>query len=371
MSRKGYLLLFLSLILVNVAFASKQSELEKITSKIANLKKYLTQRHIKKQSLSNELEIIEKKIATINLQVHQLDQKIDLQKRALKSLQKKQQQYQQKLKKQQQALKKQLRAAYQMGQHSYLQLFLSQQQPSESSRILTYYQAINQARVNIIKDFLDNLQQINTNQARINEELKVLQQLKKKRVKVEQQLLQQQQQRKHLVSQLVRQIKTGKQRIARLQADKKQLQTIVNNLNTKRAYEKFSGVPFARLQHRLPWPVKGHITRDYGQLYDGRLRSNGVFIRAALNSPVRAIASGKVIFANWLRGYGNLLIVSHNDGYMTLYAHNNALFKQIGDTVVPGEEIALVGNSGGLSDAGLYFEIRYKGKTRDPARWCH
>ena len=371
MARISCLLLILSLIFVNVTFASKQSELEKISSKIASLKKYLMQRHVAKKSLSNELGVIEKKVATINLQLYQLDKKIKLQKQTLKPLQKKQRRYEKKMKTQQQELGKQLRAAYQIGQHSYLQLLLSQQKPSEISRMLFYYQAINQTRINIIQDFLRSLQQISTNQARINKKLMALQQLRKVRITAERQLLRQQQQRKKLVNQLRRQIKTGQQRIALLQADKKQLQTVVNNLKLQKTYEKFSGAPFADLRHRLPWPVNGRVTRNYGELYDGRLTSNGVFISAKLNSSVRAIANGKVIFANWLRGYGNLLIISHNGGYMTLYAHNNALLKQVGQSVLAGEEIALVGNSGGLSDAGLYFEIRYKGKTRDPAVWCH
>ena len=370
MHRIRWLWFILIIIVTTNIFAAQPSELEKIAAKIISLKKYLTEKRAKKDSLTTELSAAEKKISYANLRIRNIDEKIKQQQRALSPLQSKQKQYQAKLNTQQQQLAKQLRTAYQMGQHSYLQLFLSQQQPSDIDRLSVYYRAINQARSELIQQFTQNLKRVKNNQLAINNKLNALQQLKNKRVVAEQQLIQQQRQRKQLLGRISAQIKTSQQRVTQLQADKQHLQKVVDNLNVEKTYQKFTGVSFANLRHRLPWPVDGHVTRKYGQLYDGRLISNGVFIIAPLDSPVRAVAAGKVIFANWLRGYGNMIIISHGGGYMTLYAHNNSLFKQVGDAVKPGEEIAIVGNSGGLTDPGLYFEIRYRGKTRDPALWC-
>lgn len=365
----GCLILILSLSCTGFA-TNEKTKLQQLTAKIASLKKSLFSKTEKKQSLSDELESLDKKINLASLKVHAVQQKIRAQNKKLTPLLQQQKKLQQQLAAQRQALAKQLVAIYQTGQHSYLQLFLNQQDPSQLSRLTTYYQALNKARSKLIADFMQNLVEVKKNQQAINVVIDNLQQLKQKRVQEQKQLQQQQYARKRVLRTINQQIKSGQQRIAHLEKNKRHLQNVVNNLNAQKAYAKLAGVSFYRLRHKLPWPVKGRITRHYRQPYDGRLLSNGVFISAPENDSVRAIASGQVIFANWLRGYGNMLIISHKGDYMTLYAHNNALLVQVGDKINPGEQIALVGNSGGLVKPGLYFEIRYKGKTRDPAIWC-
>jgi septal ring factor EnvC (AmiA/AmiB activator) len=350
--------------------ANEKTKLQQLTAKIATLKKSLLTKTQKQQSLNGELENAEKKISQVSLKVHRVQQKIRVQNKKLNPLLRQQQKLQQQLSEQRQALAKQLVAIYQTGQHSYLQLFLNQQDPNQVSHLTTYYQALNKARTDLIASFMKNLVKVKQNQQAINVIIGELQILKQKRVSEQRRLQQQQQSRKNLLRKIKRQIKNSKQRIAGLEKNKRHLQGVVNNLSAEKAYEKLSGVSFNRLRRRLPWPVKGRMTRNYGQRYDDRLISNGVFISAPSGRVIRAIASGQVIFANWLRGYGNMLIINHKGGYMTLYAHSSALLKQVGDKVKPGEEIALVGNSGGLINPGLYFEIRYKGKTRNPGLWC-
>lgn len=365
----GCLILVLSLSCTSFA-ANEKTKLQQITAKIASLKKSLFSKTAKKQSLSGELESLDKKINLASLKVHAVPQKIRVQNKKLKPLLRQQKKLQQQLSAQRQALAKQLVAIYQTGQHSYFQLFLNQQDPGQLSRLTTYYQDLNKARSKLIADFMQNLAQVEKNQQAINDVIGDLQQLKQQRLQEQKTLQRQQQSRKKILRTINRQIKSSKQHIASLEKNKRHLQSVINNLNAQKAYAKLAGVSFYRLRHKLPWPVKGRITRNYRQHYDGRLLSNGVFISTPENRSVRAIATGQVIFANWLRGYGNMLIISHKGGYMTLYAHNNALLVQMGEKVRPGEQIALVGNSGGLVKPGLYFEIRYKGKTRNPATWC-
>jgi septal ring factor EnvC (AmiA/AmiB activator) len=364
------LILLLSLSCTSFA-AHEKTKLQQITAKIASLKKSLFSKTEQKQSLSDELESLDKKINLASLKVHAVQEKIKLQNKKLKPLLRQQKKLQQQLAAQRQALSKQLVAIYQAGQHSYMQLFLNQQDPSQLSRLTTYYQALNKARSRLIADFMQNLTEVEHNQKAINVVIDNLQQLKQKRLQEQKKLQQQQRTRKRILRTLNQQINSSKHRIAGLEKNKRHLQNVINNLNAQKAYANLAGVSFYRLRHKLPWPVKGRITRNYRQRYDDRLLSNGVFISAPENRSVRAIASGQVIFANWLRGYGNMLIINHKGGYMTLYAHNNALLVQVGDKVKPGEQIALVGNSGGLIKSGLYFEVRYKGKTRNPALWCH
>src|SRR5690606_973826 len=128
--------------------------------------------------------------------------------------------------------------------------------------------------------------------------------------------------------------------------------------------------PFPKLKGKLPWPVQGRLTGDYGEPRDGGpLKWNGVLVEAERGTPVRAIYHGRVVFAEWLAGLGLLLIVDHGDGFMSLYGHNDALLKEAGDWVAPGEPIAQVGDSGGQARVGLYFEIRRDGEPVNPHQW--
>jgi septal ring factor EnvC (AmiA/AmiB activator) len=344
--------------------------LDKINAKLLTLKNYLLHKQTKKNGLQTELSQIETQISQANLRVYHANKKISQQQKHLTPLQRKQAELQQQLIVQREALTEQLRAAYQMGQHTSLQLFLSQQSPSDVSRMASYYQALNQARTQRINAYLQSLQDIKTNQTNISGVLLKLQSLKAKRLQEQKVLQQKSRNRKVLLTKLTRQIKTSQQRIATLTANKKHLQHVVDNLAVSTPAPPSTGQDFASLKHRLRWPVKGKIIRKYGQIYDGRLHSNGVFFSAALNTPVQAVAGGEVIFANWLRGYGNMVIVSHRGGYMTLYGHNNSILVTVGQTVNAGDQIALAGNSGGLANSGMYFEVRYRSKTRNPALWC-
>ena len=129
--------------------------------------------------------------------------------------------------------------------------------------------------------------------------------------------------------------------------------------------------PFGKLKGKLPWPVVGKPSNRFGRYRNGTsLRWQGLTIPSTEGNRVEAIHSGRIVFADWLRGSGLLVIIDHGDGYMSLYAHNQSLLKEIGDWVNPGDTIATVGNSGGQQRSGLYFEIRHNGKPTDPKRWC-
>lgn len=136
------------------------------------------------------------------------------------------------------------------------------------------------------------------------------------------------------------------------------------------AIAEASEAAFSDRKGRLRWPVKGELGGRFGTpRAEGVTNWRGVFIRASNGAEVRAVAGGKVVFSDWLRGFGNLVIIDHGDGYMTVYGNNEAIFKNPGDNVKTGEVIASVGVSGGQEESGLYFEIRYRGQPQDPARW--
>jgi septal ring factor EnvC (AmiA/AmiB activator) len=144
------------------------------------------------------------------------------------------------------------------------------------------------------------------------------------------------------------------------------LQESLANLDAPR-----SAQPFAGMQGKLLLPVEGRISHRFGnQRNQGKLRWHGIFIDAAEGESVYAVHYGRVVFSDWLRGFGLLMIVSHGEGYMSLYGHNQALFRETGDWVSAGEVIAAVGDSGGQDKTGLYFEIRIDGKPNNPQNWC-
>ena len=126
---------------------------------------------------------------------------------------------------------------------------------------------------------------------------------------------------------------------------------------------------FSAVRGQLAWPVPGRLVNDYGQPRAGSLRWNGVLVGAESGTSVRSLYYGRVVFADWLAGMGLLLVIEHGEGYMSLYGHNEALLKEAGDWVEPGERVALVGDSGGQGTPGLYFEIRRAGEPQNPHRW--
>ena len=136
--------------------------------------------------------------------------------------------------------------------------------------------------------------------------------------------------------------------------------------------DRFDGKPFEQLKGQLALPVKGKVSNKFGRPRpDSPVLWRGLQVNAAHGQAVKAIAAGRVVFADWLRGFGNLLIIDHGQSYMSLYANNETLFKQVGDTVRGGDSIASVGNTGGNENSGLYFELRHKGKPLDPMKWIN
>lgn len=168
-----------------------------------------------------------------------------------------------------------------------------------------------------------------------------------------------------------------------MQEDERRLQRLLDSLATaprdnsqtpaegELASEGTEHTPFLTLRGRLQWPSRGKLTTRYGSARKvGKLKWQGVNIKAPEGTEVHAISHGRVAFSDWLRGFGLLTIIDHGDGYMSLYGGNQSLFKEVGDWVEAGEVIAGVGNSGGRKNSALYFEIRHNGKPTNPLKWC-
>jgi septal ring factor EnvC (AmiA/AmiB activator) len=168
---------------------------------------------------------------------------------------------------------------------------------------------------------------------------------------------------------LSKQLLSSQQQLNKLKAEENNLTQALNKLAAMiKAEIDLTGL--SKLKNRLSWPVKGKISHSFGTKKQGYLTWKGVLISAPISHQVSTIHNGTVLFSDWLKGYGLLTVVDHGNGYMSLYAHNQTLLKSVGDRVETGEPIALVGQSGGQSSSGLYFEIRHQGKALNPKIWC-
>jgi septal ring factor EnvC (AmiA/AmiB activator) len=266
-------------------------------------------------------------------------------------------------------LAQQLRSAYTTGQHDYLKLLLNQDQSEKIQRTISYYQYLNQARTKEIDKFQVTIAQLLRISTEHQAQIAHLQQLKSTQLQQDNQLRANKKQRSTTLAKLSRQLLSSKQQLNKLKAEE-------NNLN--QALSKLAAIiqaeidltGLSKLKRKLSWPVKGRLLHNFGTRKQGYLKWKGVLISAPISRQVQTIHNGTVLFSDWLKGYGLLTVIDHGNGYMSLYAHNQTLLKSVGDRVETGEPIALIGQSGGLEQSGLYFEIRHKGKALNPKLWC-
>ena len=267
----------------------------------------------------------------------------------------------------------QVQAAYRLGQQSNVKLLLNQNSPEKVSRVLKYYDYVLAARTDKMSAYIDNLAQITETEAGIRRNTDALNRSKNQLLTEQQQLQDKQQQRQTTLARLNETIDNKDvelEQLTKQQADVEKLLAKVSAVLGNRPFNN-SNSPFAKQRGKLNWPAEGRIAHGYGSYrVQGKLKWEGVVIRAAEGSPVRAVHQGRVAVASYLNGLGLFIILDHGDGYHTLYAHNQTLLRQEGSWVEAGEVIASVGNSGGQQQAGLYFEIRHNVATLNPSQWC-
>ena len=269
------------------------------------------------------------------------------------------------------SLSAQLRAAYLMGRNEPLKLLLNQRNPAEFGRNLAYYGYFGRLRASQIASINENILKIDELDAQIEAEDLQLAQLEEDRRTGLEELDTARKQRGRVLANLEKESRSRSASLKRLETQQAQLEQLLRDLN--RALADSTPVdpndPFGKLRGKLAWPVAGKLTAGFGDTRTGAVRWNGLMIAADRGSPVKAVHSGRVVYADWLPGMGLLIIVDHGNGYLSLYGHNETLFKQTGATVEAGDTISAAGDSGGRSQSGLYFEIRRAGKPVDPRPW--
>lgn len=411
--------------LLSPAFADEraqtQQKLDATRQDIAELQKVLGKLQQEKSGVQKELRTTETDIGKLEKQVEALQQELKKTEGELERLDNEKKKLQSARVEQQRLIAIQARSAYQNGREEYLKLLLNQQNPEQFARTLTYYNYLSQARLEQLRSFNETLRQlagveqdIAQQQAQLlaqrgnldsrrqeleavrNERQQVLAKLNSD-VKARGQKLQARQQDQAELSRVLKSIEETLARQAR-EAEQARKRALLAQQEAEKQRQREAqagrdeapktprpslgplvsssgetyGGAFSAARGKLPWPVDGRLLARFGESRggDARAKWDGVMISASLGSQVRAVHGGRVVFADWLRGAGLLVILDHGNGYLSLYGHNQSLLKRAGDIVKAGDAISTVGNSGGQDSAGLYFAIRQQGRPSDPAQWC-
>ncbi len=391
----------------NAEVSDKSEELNEVQSGINAAGQNMQRSQLQKNTLNTQLGEVEKLYGRTAALLRTLQGQVEQKRQNLTKIRQEMQKLQDEVAKQNKELAGQMKAAYAMGQKEKLKLLLNQQDPALSSRMLVYYDYLNKARLaklSNISESMTHLDQLSTQQQQETELLeKNLEQKKAEQITVDGV----RKRRAELLTRLKSDFSSNEQQIIHLKESENKLKNLVSSLQrstndltfeveqTKKLHKAVEVAPeskdlpdsgddfskissaaaggdFSSLKGQLPWPVKGKLVNKFGSARAESAESiwDGVLIDAGEGTEIRAITSGKVVFSDWLRGYGLLIIIDHGKGYMSLYAFNQSLYRQMGDWVNVGEVIASVGQSGGRSRSGLYFGIRNKGKPVDPLEWC-
>lgn len=345
-----------------------------LQSQIDSVLKDIAKEKNRYSDLERKLSEVEKRIQTHAVKLRSLDAEVKKSSQRLAELKKKKATQSQALTEQQQLLAKQLRAAWVAGNQERLQLWLSGGDVKMFGPMLTWYDYINQRRVENVVDISNEIEVLAQLEQQLADADNKLRKLRAKEAQNAKLLTEARKSRKALLSSSQAKIKAEKDQLQALRAEDARLKSLIKRLKEAAAKAPPPAkptTPFSKLVGKLRWPVKGKIISDYGEpRADGRLKWNGVTLRAKRGAKVSAVADGEVIYADWLGRLGLLMIVDHGDNYLTLYGHNEALYKKPGDKVLAGELLSSVGDSGGRKDTALYFEVRKGADFRNPHLWC-
>lgn len=362
------------ILLSNASYAtdlqSRQHELKQVQRQISQQQNTLKSTSKQRARLLTLLKQDEQAIAKVAQKASEIQGEIKKIDKELNELVERQQELNKLKKIQQDTLSTQLVSAYMTGKHDYTKMLLNQQNPSQMERMLAYYQYLNKARMQAIENLkltLTELTQLSQQERERKTQLNALminQQQETKQLKIEQQ------QRQKTLSQLQRTLNNKGAELEQLQIEEANLKRMLDEAAKQKIINAQSMSGLSKLAGKISWPTQGQIRHKFGEVRSKGITWKGVILAAPEGQDIRVIAPGKVIYADWLKGFGMVMVVDHGKGYMSLYGHAQTLLKPVGSSVKTGDVIALVGRSGGQSQSGLYFEIRHKGYAINPAKYC-
>ena len=361
------------------------AELERLRGRIETLKTTLAGAEESRAEAADSLRESERAISQANRGLHELNQQQREVQARLRELGAQSKRAESDIAAQRERLGRVLLRQYQGGERDYFKVVFGGGDPNAIARDLSYAGYISRAQAQFIQSLRKGLKRLQEFAEQTRERSAELNDIESNQQKERKALLGQQIARRQVLERISAQIRIQRREIGVLQRDEQRLSKLIEELGriiaaeprrrpgirNERTPEAGAGNDqFARLKGRLRLPIRGELTNRYGaKRAEGGVTWKGLFIRADPGGEVRAVAGGRVVFADWIRGFGNLLIVDHGQSYLSIYGNNETLIRQLGSRVGAGEVIATVGNSGGNPESGLYFELRHEGHTFDPMKW--
>ncbi len=351
----------------------RESELASLRQRIDAIRLEERATRDEHDTLLQNLETAEERIGELTRQLRGHAQRAEVQRRRLATLEVDQHKAADRLERERAVLARQLRGAYLQGRQGRLQLWLKQEDPAQAGRAATYYDYFYRARAAQVAAVRDAASALDATAMALQTEAAALSAVQAEAAAERGELEAQRATRRAAAAALAVRLREQGQTLEGLRRDEAQLQRLLEALR-----EALVGIPddqpdsppFTARRGELPWPAAGELAARFGEPRTAGPVWDGVLITAPAGTEVRAVHRGRVAFAEWLRGFGLLLILDHGDGYMSLYGHNDSLLKETGEWVEAGEPVGVVGSSGGRDDTGVYFAIRHRGRALDPSAWC-
>lgn len=355
----------------SVADDKQQARLDDLKRSISKLEKRLSVQDKEKNSLQSELKKVELETSQISRNLRSLRKKVAGLEVKLASLGKQEIELQAEIAQQSGAIVDQISSAYKLGSEEPIKLLLNQEDPQKIARVLRYYGYFLEARTKKIQRYIADVDALADVVEDISKEKLSLTKSRTELERGQRKLRDRVKKRSGTLAKLKTSLVTDKKKLGGLQKERGELEEILSaveeavaDMTLPKNYQSF-----ASRKGKLKWPLKGTVAHSFGSTRSGELRWEGWLISAKAGAAVNAVHNGRVVFSNYLRGFGLLIILDHGDGYMTLYAHNQELLKDTGDWVQSSQTLARAGDTGGLSKPALYFEIRNQGKPSDPKSW--
>ncbi len=366
------------------ATSESQEKLDTLRDRIQLLQKNLAGREKEKRYAADNLQKTERAISNINRKINVLLNEKRQANDQYEQLNQQQQRLRKIINTEQNQFDQLIYQQYVNNKQDHLKRLLNQNNPNQIMRDIHYYKYLSIERQNTINMLLNNQKELENLTQETHQKKSEINAIQKAYLTQKDQLTQQHLKHHAIVTKISKQVNEQQNEIEKLQRDEKRITNIVAEINkflsqqkpssslynNKLPEESSNKLPFSSLKGQLHLPVRGKLISRFGSQRSGKhITWKGLFISAPTGSTVKAIANGTVVFSDWLRGFGNLIIIDHGNRYMSLYGNNEALYKEVGDTIHSGDNIASVGNSGGNPISGLYFELRYKGQPFDPLTW--
>ena len=347
-------------------------QIQALQEEIADINKWLNNAEKDRSSLELQLADLDRNIGQLTRERRELRVQASQLQQRLARLNEQETELRQVLDRQRESLKKQIRAAWMEGDAPAVKVLLNEINPDRIARTMTYYEYLSRNTIERLEAFAANLRQLKATREEVRAGKLRLAKLEQGVANRQQKLASTKAQRQQTLAALKKDIKNRLGEREQLEADRQRLEKLLRDVEQAIADipSPNESAPFQSLKSRLPWPTAGDIANAFGDSYaGGKLRYTGMLINTQEEAEIKAVHYGRVVFANWLRGFGLMTILDHGDGYMTLYGHSSSLFTSPGDWIKAGEPIAQAGRTGGTEEPAVYFEIRRNGKPVNPAPW--